>query len=76
MSNLALKHRNDALKHRTKFLLKFVRDISTKMALTFLRASVSVRDLSTVRQLEWKDGVNLFSVSQLVGKWMTTTRTF
>ncbi len=30
-----------------QFLLKFVRDISTQMTLTFLRTSVSVRDLST-----------------------------
>jgi hypothetical protein len=43
----ALKFRIVAHKTRTKFLLKFVRDISTKMTLTFLRASVSVRDLST-----------------------------
>jgi hypothetical protein len=28
-------------------LLKFVRDISTKMTLSFFRAAVSVRDLST-----------------------------
>jgi hypothetical protein len=43
----ALKSRTVALKTRTKFLLKFVRDISTKMTLSFLRASLSVRDLST-----------------------------
>ena len=45
----ALKFRTLALKTRTKFLLKFVRDISTKMTLSFFRASVSVRDLSTSR---------------------------
>jgi hypothetical protein len=45
----ALKSRIVAHKTRPKFLLKFVRDISTKMTLTFLRASVSVRDLSTSR---------------------------
>jgi hypothetical protein len=44
---IALKSRNVALKSRTKFLLKFVRDISTKMTLPSFRASVSVRDLST-----------------------------
>jgi hypothetical protein len=43
----ALKSRIVAHKTRTNFLLKFVRDISTEMTLTFLRASVSVRDLST-----------------------------
>jgi hypothetical protein len=32
----------------TKFLLKFVRDISAKMTSSFFRASVSVRDLSAV----------------------------
>ena len=45
----ALKSRTVAHKTRTKFLLKFVRDISTKMTLSFLLASVSVRDLSTNR---------------------------
>src|SRR5258708_29313121 len=45
----ALKSRTVAPKTRTKFLLKFVRDISTKMTLSFFRASVSVRDLSTNR---------------------------
>src|SRR5260370_34483447 len=45
----ALKSRTVAPKTRTKFLLKFVRDISTKMTLSFFRASVSVRDLSTSR---------------------------
>jgi hypothetical protein len=40
----ALKSRIVAHKTRTNFLLKFVRDISTKMTLSFLRASVSVRD--------------------------------
>jgi len=43
----ALNSRTVAHKTRTKFLLKFVRDISTKMTLSFLRASLSVRDLST-----------------------------
>jgi glycerol kinase len=43
----ALKSRTLALKTRTKFLLKFVRDISAKMTSSFFRASVSVRDLST-----------------------------
>ena len=43
----ALKCRTFALKTRTKFLLKFVRDISTKMPLSFLLTLVSVRDLST-----------------------------
>jgi hypothetical protein len=42
----ALKSRT-AHKTRTKFLLKFVRDISTKMTLSSVLASVSVRDLST-----------------------------
>jgi hypothetical protein len=32
-----------------KFQLKVVRNVSTKMTLTFFRASVSVRDLSTAR---------------------------
>ena len=45
--SLHLKSRIVAHKTRTNFLLKFVRDISTEMTLTFLRASVSVRDLST-----------------------------
>jgi hypothetical protein len=44
---VALKSRTVAHKTRTKFLLKFVRDISTKMTLSSFRASVSVRDLST-----------------------------
>jgi hypothetical protein len=48
-SHAALKSRTVAPKTRTKFLLKFVRDISTKMTLSFFRASVSVRDLSTSR---------------------------
>ena len=43
----ALKSRTLALKTRTKFLLKFVRDISAKMTLSSFLASVSVRDLST-----------------------------
>ena len=43
----ALKSRTLALKTRTKFLPKFVRDISTKMTPSFLPALVSVRDLST-----------------------------
>ena len=43
----ALKSRIVAHKTRTKFLLKFVRDISTKMTLSSFLASVSVRDLST-----------------------------
>jgi hypothetical protein len=34
-----------------KLMLKFVRDISTRMTLTFLRASVSVRGLSTTSRL-------------------------
>jgi hypothetical protein len=38
----ALKSRTVAPKTRTKFLLKFVRDISTKITLSFFRASVSV----------------------------------
>jgi hypothetical protein len=45
----AFKSRNFVLKPRTKFVLKFVRDISTKMTLSSFRASVSVRDLSTNR---------------------------
>jgi hypothetical protein len=45
----ALKSRIIAPKTRMKFLLKFVRDISTKMTLSFFRASVSVLDLSTSR---------------------------
>jgi ATP/maltotriose-dependent transcriptional regulator MalT len=36
-----------AHKSRTKILLKFIRDISTKMRVFFFPASVSVRDLST-----------------------------
>jgi hypothetical protein len=47
----ALKSRIVVHKTPTKFLLKFVRDISNKMTLTFLRASLSVRDLSTARHL-------------------------
>src|SRR5260370_2251462 len=43
----ALKSRTVAHKTRTRFLLMFVRDISTKMTLSSFRASVSVRDLST-----------------------------
>jgi len=43
----ALKSRTLARKTRTKFLPKFVRDISTKMTPSFFRALVSVRDLST-----------------------------
>jgi hypothetical protein len=43
----ALKSRTLALKTRTKFLPKFVRDTSTKMTLSSFRALVSVRDLST-----------------------------
>jgi hypothetical protein len=43
----ALKSRTVAHKTLTKFLLKFVQDISTKMTLSFLCASLSVRDLST-----------------------------
>jgi hypothetical protein len=45
----ALKSRTVALKTRTKFLVKFVRDISTKVTLSFFRPSASVRDLSTSR---------------------------
>jgi hypothetical protein len=43
----ALKSRTLALKTRTKFLPKLVRDISTKMTPSFFLALVSVRDLST-----------------------------
>ena len=42
---IALKSRNVAHEPRTKFLLKFVPDISTKMTLSSFRVSVSVRDL-------------------------------
>jgi hypothetical protein len=45
----ALKSRIVAHKTRTKFLLKFVRDISTKMTLSFFLASVLVRDLHAVK---------------------------
>ena len=47
----ALKSRIVAHKTRANFLLKFGWDISKKMTLTFLGASVSVLDLSTARQL-------------------------
>jgi hypothetical protein len=40
----ALKSRTVALKTRTKFLVKFVRDISTKVTLSFFHPSASVRD--------------------------------
>jgi hypothetical protein len=43
----ALKSRTVAHKTRTKFLLKFVRDLSTNKTLSFLRASLLVRNLST-----------------------------
>jgi Carboxypeptidase regulatory-like domain len=46
--NQFLKCRIFARKARTKFLLKFVRDISAKMTLSFFRASVSVRDLTAI----------------------------
>jgi hypothetical protein len=42
----ALNSRIVAHKTRRKFLLKFVRDTSTKMTLSSFRASFSVRDLS------------------------------
>src|SRR5260370_34309171 len=43
----ALKSRTVAHNTRTRFLLKFVRDISTKMRLSSFRASVSIRESST-----------------------------
>ena len=44
---IALKARNVALKDRTKFGLKFVRDFSAKTDVSPFRAAVPFRDLQT-----------------------------
>jgi hypothetical protein len=44
---VALKSRNFALKPRTKFRLKFVRDLNAKRNLSHFLAAVPIRDLST-----------------------------
>jgi hypothetical protein len=44
---VALKPRNFALKPRTKFRLKFVRDLNAKTNLSHFLATVLIRDLST-----------------------------
>ena len=44
---VALKPRNFALKPRTKFMLKFVRDLNAKTNLSLSFAAVLIRDLST-----------------------------
>jgi len=44
---VALKPRNPVLKPRTKFRLKFVRDLNAKTNLSYFLAAVLFRDLST-----------------------------